>query len=92
MNPGDEGISPRFAARLMVGLGLLFLGLGIHDVVVPDDYYWPASFPFAGLLLGYGIATRIIDAIPRRAHPLQAGLAVLGAVLGIAANVLFFEL
>ncbi len=88
----DEGISPRLAAGLMVGLGLLFLAVGIHDVVDPDGYYWPASFPFAGLLLGYGIATRIIDAVPRRAHPLQAGLAVAGGVLGIAANLVLFEL
>lgn len=88
----DEGISPRVAAGLMIGLGLLFLGLGVRDVVEPDGYFWPASFPFAGLLLGYGIATQIIGAIPRRAHPLQAGLAVAGGILGIAANLVLFEL
>jgi len=88
----DQQISPRVAVGMMLALGLLFLGIGVHEVVFPDDYYWPASFPFAGLLLGYGTATAIIGAVPRRAHPLQAGLGVGGAVLGFAANLILFEL
>jgi len=76
---------PRTGAIILIVLALVLAGANTASIL-EGDHWWPIHYPIAGSMIGFGLASAVLDEFPNPPEPVQWIAAGVGFALGFATN------